>query len=281
MSNSAEIKIIDCPRDAIQGRNSIIPPEKKIAHINNLIKSNFFEYIDFGSFVSAKAVPQMQDTSYVVHGIEKINDTKLLTIIANNKGAVHAKAFDEIDYLGYPFSISETFQKRNTNSTLEDSYISVKTILDTIAGKNHKLVIFISMAFGNPYGDVWNGDLVLKWIDKLKDLGIKRFSIADTTSEATVIGVRSLFKNLYKEFPKLDFSAHLHSRTDQALEKINAAYDGGCRRFEGAMMGFGGCPFAQDELVGNIPTEILLNRFEKGNSIAINKLKISFFDMIS
>jgi hydroxymethylglutaryl-CoA lyase len=281
MSNPAEIKIIDCPRDAIQGRTSIISPEKKIAHINKLIKSNLFEYIDFGSFVSAKAVPQMQDTSYVVHSIEKINNTKLLAIIANNKGAIHAKAFEEIDYLGYPFSISETFQKRNTNSTVEESYQTVKVILDTIAGKNQELVIYISMAFGNPYADVWSEDLVLKWIDKLKDLGIKRFSIADTTSEATAIGVKSLFKKLYKEFPKLDFSTHLHSRTDEALEKINAAYEGGCRRFEGALMGFGGCPFAQDELVGNIPTEMLLNRFEKGNYIDVNKLKISFLEMIS
>lgn len=281
MSNSAEIKIIDCPRDAIQGRTSIIRPEKKIAHINKLIKSNLFEYIDFGSFVSAKAVPQMQDTNYVVKGIEKINNTKLLAIIANSKGAIHAKAFEEIDYLGYPFSISETFQKRNTNSTLEESYQTVKVILDTIADKNQELVIYISMAFGNPYADVWSEDLVLKWIEKLKDLGIKRFSIADTTSEASAIGVKSLFKNLYKEFPKSDFSAHLHSRTDEALEKINAAFEGGCRRFEGALMGVGGCPFAQDELVGNIPTEMLLNRFEKGNFININELKISFLEMIS
>lgn len=281
MSNSAEIKIIDCPRDAIQGRTSIIRPEKKIAHINKLIKSNLFEYIDFGSFVSAKAVPQMQDTNYVAKGIEKINNTKLLAIIANSKGAIYAKAFEEIDYLGYPFSISETFQKRNTNSTLEESYQTVKVILDSIADKNQELVIYISMAFGNPYADVWSEDLVLKWIEKLKDLGIKRFSVADTTSEASAIGVKSLFKNLYKEFPKLDFSAHLHSRTDEALEKINAAFEGGCRRFEGALMGFGGCPFAQDELVGNIPTEMLLNRFEKGNFSNINKLKISFLEMIS
>ena len=281
MSNPIAIKIIDCPRDAIQGRNNIIRPEKKIAHINNLIKSNLFEYIDFGSFVSAQAVPQMQDTNYVVHGIEKINNTKLLAIVANSKGAIHARAFEEIDYLGFPFSISETFQKRNTNSTIDESYQTVKSILDIIGSKSQELVIYISMAFGNPYGNVWSEDLVLKWVEKLKDLGIKRFSIADTTSEATAFGVKSLFKNLYNEFPKLDFSAHLHSRTDQALEKINAAYEGGCRRFEGALMGFGGCPFAQDELVGNIPTEMLLNRFEKGNSFDINKLKISFFEMIS
>lgn len=281
MSNPSEIKIIDCPRDAIQGRTSIIRPEKKIAHINKLIKSNLFEYIDFGSFVSDKAVPQMQDTSYVVHDIEKINNTKLLTVVANTKGALHAKAFEEIDYLGYPFSISETFQKRNTNSSIDKSFNTVEEILSTIASNHQELVIYISMAFGNPYGEAWSEDLVLKWVDKLKYLGIKRFSIADTTSEATVIGVNSLFKNLFKEFPHLDFSAHLHSTTDQALEKINAAYEGGCRRFEGAMMGFGGCPFAQDELVGNIPTEILLNRFYIGTPIDINKLKISFFEMIS
>ncbi|MBD1429166.1 MULTISPECIES: hydroxymethylglutaryl-CoA lyase [Sphingobacterium] len=281
MSNPQEIKIIDCPRDAIQGRKNLIRPEKKIAHINNLIKSNLFEYIDFGSFVSPKAVPQMQDTSYVVHGLEKVNNTKLLSIIANLKGAIQAKSFDEIDYLGYPFSISETFQKRNTNTKIEEAYSTVKDILNTIADSDKELVIYISMAFGNPYGDIWNEELVLQWVDKLKDLGIKRFSIADTTSQATPVMITSLFKKLYKEFSKLDFSVHLHSYANEATEKINAANKGGCTRFEGAIMGFGGCPFAQDEMVGNIPTEILLDRFGKSNPIDINKLKISFFDMIS
>ena len=281
MFKQTEIKIVDCPRDAIQGRKGFIDTEKKITHINNLLKSNLFEYIDFGSFVSFKAVPQMQDTAIVLAGLEKLNNTKLLAIIANLKGAIIAKAYSKIDYLGYPFSISETFQERNANSSIEESYQTVKEILDTIAGNNQELVIYISMAFGNPYGDIWNEDLVLYWVEKLKKLGVKRFSIADTTSQASALAVNLLFKKLYKEFPKLDFSAHLHSRADEALDKVNAAFDGGCTRFEGAMLGYGGCPFAQDELVGNIPTEVLLNRFNKGTTIDINRLKNSFFDMIS
>lgn len=280
MFNPQEIKIIDCPRDAIQGRKELIRPEKKIAHINKLIKSNLFDYIDFGSFVSPKAVPQMEDTGYVIQGIEKVNNTKLLAIVANKKGATNAKKYKEIDYLGYPLSISETFQKRNTNSSIAESFDTVKEILDVVEGKQ-ELVVYISMAFGNPYGDVWNEDLVIKWIDKLKNLGIERFSIADTTSEANAKMVKFIFNNLFKEFPKLDFSAHLHSSPKEALDKINAAYEGGCRRFEGAFLGYGGCPFAKDELVGNIPTEMLLNRFKKSNSIDINRLKISFFEMIS
>lgn len=274
------ISIIDCPRDAIQSRTVLIRPEKKIAHINNLIKSNLFEYIDFGSFVSPKAVPQMEDTGYVVQGIEKVNNTKLLAIIANKKGAVYAKKYAEIDYLGYPFSISETFQKRNTNSSIDESFDTVKSIIDAIAGKQ-ELVVYISMAFGNPYGDAWNEELVLTWIHKIKNLGINRFSIADTTSEATPKLIKSLFKNLYKEFPNLNLSAHLHSNPNETMDKINAAYDGGCRRFEGAFLGYGGCPFAKDELVGNIPTEMLLERFDKSNSMDINRLKISYFEMIS
>ncbi|MCA5005396.1 beta/alpha barrel domain-containing protein [Sphingobacterium bovistauri] len=281
MFNNADIKIVDCPRDAIQGIQNLIPPEKKIAHINNLIRSNLFEYIDFGSFVSPKAVPQMQDTAFVLQGLEKFNNTKLLAIVANNRGAVVASKYPEIDYLGYPFSISEIFQKRNTNSSISDSYNAVKDILDTISVQNQELVVYISMAFGNPYGDAWNEELVFEWVDKLKQLGIKRFSIADTTSEATPALIKSLFKKLNKEFPKLDFSAHLHSRADEALQKINAAYEGGCKRFEGAILGYGGCPFAQDDLVGNISTELLLDRFEKSSTIDINKLKISFYDMIS
>lgn len=281
MYNSPEIKIVDCPRDAIQGIPNLIRSEKKIAHINKLIKSNLFEYIDFGSFVSPKAVPQMQDTSFVIHGLEKINQTKLLAIVANTKGAAQAKDYPEIDFLGYPFSISETFQKRNTNATIEASYSTVKDILDTIASGSQKLVLYISMAFGNPYGDLWNEDLVIQWVYKLKELGIERFSIADTTSEANAKSIKSLFKLLNKEFPTLDFSAHLHSKPYEALEKVNAAVEGGCTRFEGALMGYGGCPFAQDDLVGNIPTELLLDKFGISNAIEINKLKISFYEMIS
>lgn len=280
MYNSPEIKFIECPRDAIQGREKIISTNKKIDYINTLIRSNLFEYIDFGSFVSPKAVPQMKDTNLVLEEIQKVNNTKLLAIIANLKGAQIAKTYDKIDYVGYPFSISETFQKRNTNTSIYDSYSAVKYILDIVA-EHQELVIYISMAFGNPYGDLWDKNLVLDWVNKLKLLGVKRFSIADTTGQAKIKDIKSIYKSLGKEFPKLDFSIHLHSNTDSALEKINAAYDSGCKRFEGAILGYGGCPFAQDELVGNIPTELLLNRFDKAKDIDINNLKFSFFDMIS
>ena len=281
MFNSTDIKIIDCPRDAIQGRSEFISTNKKIAHINNLIKSNLFEYIDFGSFVSPSVVPQMKDTVEVLKGINKINDTKLLAIVPNQKGAIQAKNLVEIDYLGFPFSISETFQLRNTNSTIVDSFQNVKDILDILAGNNQELVIYLSMAFGNPYGDIWNEEIVLNWINKFRDLGIKKISIADTIGISQVSGINSLFKKLKKEFPKLDFSIHLHSKSLDSLDKIQTAYESGCRRFEGAFLGYGGCPFAQDDLIGNIPTEDLLKQFEKSSTIDINKLKISFFDMIS
>lgn len=271
-----EVRIVECPRDAIQGISHVIPTARKISYINTLIASNLFEYIDFGSFVSPKAVPQLHDTLAVLEGIEKINNTKLLAIIANEKGVDIAKNYSKIDYLGYPFSISETFQLRNTNATIEESFVRVQNIVDIISSSSQELVVYISMAFGNPYGDKWHMDLVSHWIDKLSDLGIKRFSIADTTSEATPEQIKALFLILNKEFPNLDFSIHLHSIIESALLKINAAYTAGCRRFEGAFLGFGGCPFAKDDLVGNIPTELLLDRFNITNSREMTKLMDSF-----
>lgn len=275
------ISIIDCPRDAIQGIKDLISSEKKVEYINKLIASNFFEYIDFGSFVSAKAVPQMQDTHLVLDGIEKSNATKLLAIIANTKGTLIASEYQKIDYLGYPFSISETFQQRNTNSSIHNSFQTVQEIQNILSKSNQELVIYISMAFGNPYGDVWNEDIVLNWISKLKDVGIQRFSIADTTGEATAKSVESLYKKVHQEFKTLDLSLHLHSTPDKAFEKINAGFKAGCRRFEGAVLGYGGCPFAQDDLVGNIPTELLLKEFKKGDDVTINRLKIDFYELIS
>lgn len=281
MSKSPKVKIIDCPRDAIQGIETFIPTEKKINHINNLIRSNLFEYIDFGSFVSSKAVPQMQDTDSVIQVIEKVNNTKLLAIIANLKGAEIANKYRKLDYLGYPFSISETFQQRNTNASVEKSYETVQDILALLGDSNQELVVYISMAFGNPYGDAWDEEQVLKWLFKLQNLGIKRFSIADTTGEASAKLVNNLFKLINYEFPDLNLSIHLHSRQEDALEKIDAAYEAGCTRFEGAILGYGGCPFAQDDLLGNISTELLLDKFGIGKDIDINKLKISFFDTIT
>lgn len=211
----------------------------------------------------------MQDTAQVLENIENKNETKLLAIIANEKGAEIAQAYDKIDFLGYPFSISETFQQRNANSTVAQSYQRVEHIKNIIASGKQELIVYISMAFGNPYSDLWNTDLVLEWIEKLSELGISRFSIADTTSEASPERVKILFTLLKHTFPELEYSIHLHSRAENAMLKIEAAHEAGCRIFEGAIMGYGGCPFAQDDLVGNIPMEMLLHRFKnpKGNKI--------------
>lgn len=275
------VNIVECPRDAIQGIKHFISTENKITYINKLLDSNLFEYIDFGSFVSPKVVSQMKDSREVLDGLIKSNSTKLLAIVANEKGAEIANKFEKIDYLGYPFSISETFQRRNGNSSINESYARVQDIIKLIASSNQELVIYISMAFGNPYGDIWNESVVFDWVEKLSVLGIKRFSIADTTGEARVEQIRSLFVELGIRFPNLDFSMHLHSRIESALLKVNAAFDAGCRRFEGAFLGYGGCPFAQDDLVGNVPTELLLDKFSISNTQTIQKLMDSFQTMIA
>ncbi len=281
MFHKETIQLIECPRDAIQGIKSFIPTAKKITYINQLMESNVFDCIDFGSFVSPKAVPQMQDTVQVLEGLEKKNDTKLLAIIANERGAEIVKPLPNIDFLGYPFSISETFQQRNANSTVEQSFQRIEHIKNIMVGGRQELVVYISMAFGNPYNDPWNTDLVLNWIEKLSALGISRFSIADTTSEATPESIKMLFTLIKHTFPKLEFSIHLHSRAENALLKIEAAYEAGCRIFEGAIMGYGGCPFAQDDLVGNIPMEMLLHRFKKLNENEMQALLAGFQELIA
>lgn len=222
----------------------------------------------------------MQDTAEVLEGIEKNNKTKLLAIIANEKGAETAKLLDKIDFLGYPFSISETFQQRNANSTIAESFQRVKNIQNGLVSGKQELVVYISMAFGNPYGDPWDTDLVLEWMEKLFGLGISRFSIADTTSEASSEDIKMLFTLIKHTFPNLDLSLHLHSRPENALLKIEAGYEAGCRVFEGAIMGYGGCPFAQDDLVGNIPTEMLLRRFMNVDEDKIQRLLGGFQEMI-
>lgn len=264
MSNSSEIKLIECPRDAIQGIGDFISTEKKITYINQLLASGLFEYIDFGSFVSPKAVPQLKDTIEVLEGLDK-GKAKLLAIVANERGAQVASGLDRIDYLGYPFSISETFQQRNANSSVYESLERVKRICDLMQSNKQELVVYISMAFGNPYGDLWHEDLVIEWMDRLSNLGVNRFSIADTTSEASVDAVASLYRQVAMQFPNAELSLHLHARIEEALLKVEAGYNAGCRRFEGALLGYGGCPFAKDDLVGNIPMELLLDRFKKGN----------------
>lgn len=281
MSNKERIQLIESPRDAIQGIKHFIYTDKKINYINQLIDSNLFYCIDFGSFVSPKAVPQLQDTIQVLEGLEKNNDTKILAIIANEKGAEIAKPLDKIDFLGYPFSISETFQQRNVNSTIAQSYQRIEHIKNIMASGKQELVVYISMAFGNPYSDLWNTDLVLEWIEKLSALGISRFSIADTTSEASPESIKMLFTLIKHTFPRSEFSIHLHSRAENALLKIEAAHEAGCRIFEGAVMGYGGCPFAQDKLVGNIPMEMLIHRFRNPNEDKIQDLLSGFQKLIA
>ncbi len=275
------MKLIECPRDAIQGIKHFIPTEKKIKYINLLLESNLFDTIDFGSFVSPKAIPQMADTAEVVRGLNlSQTKTKLLAIIANERGAMEACQFEQISYLGYPFSISETFQRRNTNATIAESLERVKAIQEITEKANKKLVIYISMGFGNPYGDEWNAEIAIKWVDELQKLGIKIFSLSDTVGVATPESITYLFENLIPKYPNLEFGAHLHTTYDTWQEKVDAAYNAGCRRFDGAFLGYGGCPMAADELVGNMPMENLLLLPAKGE-YNIEHLKTAFQELIS
>jgi hydroxymethylglutaryl-CoA lyase len=275
-----EIILVDCPRDAIQGISFPISAQKKADHINKLLESGVFDWIDFGSFVSVKAVPQMSDTAEVLSLLDfSKKKTKLLAIVVNEKGAETASLFPEISYLGYPFSISESFQKRNTNAGIEESFSRLKNITEIAKSTDKELVVYISMAFGNPYGDSWSEELVIEWIGKIKALGIKEFSLADTTAEAEISDISTLFKKCIHEFPELRIGSHFHSKKEDSLLKIKAAYAAGCKKFDGALMGYGGCPFAKDDLVGNIPSEDLLDFFDRKTDILT--LKSSFIQLIS
>jgi hydroxymethylglutaryl-CoA lyase len=258
-----KLKIVECPRDAMQGIIEFIPTEKKINYINQLLKCGF-DTLDFGSFVSPKAIPQLKDTVEVLDQLDlSSTDTNLLAIIANERGAEDAVQFDEIDFLGFPFSVSETFQQRNTNSSIEESWKRLE-IIQNLAFKNNKdLVVYLSMGFGNPYGDAWNSDIVIKWSERLyNELGIKILALSDTIGCATPTLVSSLFKDLIPELTNVEFGAHLHTVPENAKELIEAAYNSGCRRFDGAIKGFGGCPMATNDLTGNMPTEAMLHWFQ-------------------
>ncbi len=256
------MKIIECPRDAMQGIKNFIPTELKIEYINQLLKCGF-DTIDFGSFVSPKAIPQMKDTANVLEGIEE-SKTKLLAIIANERGANDAVQFERIDYLGYPFSVSEEFQKRNTNSTIEESFLKLEKI-KSISDKNNKvLVVYLSMGFGNPYGEKWHPDLVTMWSEKLYNrLGIKIIAVSDTIGCAVPESVSNLFQTIIPELPEVEIGAHLHVLREKAKNIIDAAYSSGCRRFDGAIKGYGGCPMAKDDLTGNMPTEMILQYLQE------------------
>lgn len=262
---SQHIKLIECPRDAMQGWPHFIPTQKKIEYINALLKVGF-DTIDFGSFVSPKAIPQMADTSEVVRNLELgIGNTKLLAIIANERGAKDAVVFDEIAYLGFPFSVSETFQKRNTNSTITESLGRVEEIQNLCIKNKKELVIYISMGFGNPYGDEYNEDIVFNWVNKIVGMDIKIISLADTVGLATKDQVYRITKYLVDSLPQTEIGVHLHSTPANWKEKVDAALQAGCKRFDGALKGIGGCPMADDELVGNMDTELMIPYFEKKN----------------
>lgn len=261
--SQSELKIIECPRDAMQGIQGFIPTETKIDYLNQLLKVGFHT-LDFGSFVSPKAIPQLKDTAEVLArlDLESIK-TKLLAIIANERGAKDAVQHEEIAYLGYPFSISETFQQRNTNASIEESLDRVARIQDLALKNNKDLVIYISMGFGNPYGDPYHEDIVADWLRKLKAMDIGIFALSDTIGVSEPDIISRLFSTLIPEYPDLEIGAHLHTTPDTWKEKIEAAYNSGCRRFDGAIAGYGGCPMAADDLTGNMPTEKMIDYFNE------------------
>ncbi|KJJ37568.1 hydroxymethylglutaryl-CoA lyase [Aequorivita vladivostokensis] len=256
-----QVKIIECPRDAMQGIKTWIPTEQKVKYIQSLLRCGF-DTIDFGSFVSPKAIPQMQDTAEVLSKLDlSTTKSKLLAIIANLRGAEDAVKHPEIDYLGYPFSISENFQMRNTHKTIAESLVILQEILNLAYKNNKEVVAYLSMGFGNPYGDPWNVDIVGEWTEKLSTMGVRILSLSDTVGSSTPDIISYLFANLIPKYPHIEFGAHLHTTPQAWHEKIDAAYKSGCRRFDGAIQGFGGCPMAKDELTGNMPTEKMLSYF--------------------
>jgi len=270
--NTDKIKLIECPRDAMQGWKNFIPTEKKIQYINSLLQVGF-DTIDFGSFVSAKAIPQMGDTKEVVGSLLPIaigtagSKTKLLAIVANIRGAEEASVYDQISYLGFPFSVSETFQQRNTNSSIDESLKRVEEIQNICLKTRKQLVIYISMGFGNPYGDPYSEEIVFNWVNKMGELGIKTISLADTVGVAKPEQVFSMTKYLVDSLSEVEIGVHLHSTPGNWKQKLEAAVNAGCKRFDGALKGIGGCPMANDELVGNMNTEWMIGYFKERNLV--------------
>lgn len=258
---SEKVKIIECPRDAMQGIKPFIPTEEKVRYLQSLMGCGF-DTIDFGSFVSPKAIPQMMDTAEVLAQLDLSETTsKLLAIVANIRGANDAVLHDEIDYLGFPFSISENFQMRNTHKTIEQSVQTLQEIINIAETTGKEVVTYISMGFGNPYGDPWNVEIVGEWTEKLAAMGARILSLSDTVGTSTPDVIDYLFSNLIPKYPEIEFGAHLHTTPTKWYEKVDAAFNAGCRRFDGAVQGFGGCPMAKDELTGNMPTEKILSYF--------------------
>lgn len=257
-----KVKIIECPRDAMQGIHDFIPTDKKISHLIKLLKVGF-DTIDSGSFVSPKIIPQMADTAELMEAVKNIqHSSKLSVIIASEGGAERALKHSNVDLLGFPFSLSEQFQEDNTHKSIEQSFESIKNILKIIEGSDKELLVYFSMAFGNPYGDRWSVDLVKDWAVRFADIGVTRINLSDTTSMAHPEDVEELFKTLIPKYPEIEFGAHFHSEYHQWFPKVDAAYRNGCRRFDGAIKGFGGCPMAKNDLVGNTATEKLITYSE-------------------
>lgn len=267
----SEVKIIECPRDAMQGIKPFIPTTKKAGYIQQLLACDF-DTVDFGSFVSPKAIPQMQDTADVLSRLDlSKTKSKLLAIVANLRGAKDACQHPEINYLGYPFSISENFQMRNTHKTISESVDILKSIIEVADQHNKEVVAYLSMGFGNPYGDPWDADIVSYWTDQLVELGIRIISLSDTIGSSKPDDIKYIFSSLIPKYPHVEFGAHLHTTPDRWLEKVDAAWHSGCKRFDGAIKGYGGCPMAKDELTGNMPTEKIADYFFKLNKIKIDK----------
>lgn len=270
-----QVKIIECPRDAMQGIKAFIPTEKKVAYIQSLLRVGF-DTIDFGSFVSPKAIPQMQDTAEVLSKLDlSATQSKLLAIIANTQGAEMASQHKEIRYLGYPFSISENFQMRNTHKTIAESIVTLQEILNIADRTNKEVVAYLSMGFGNPYGDPWNVEIVGEWTERLAGMGVTILSLSDTVGSSTPEVIDYLFSNLIPKYPNIEFGAHLHTTPERWFEKVDAAYKAGCMRFDGAIQGFGGCPMAKDDLTGNMPTEKMLSYFT-AEKVVSNLNSLSF-----
>lgn len=272
-----KVRLTECPRDAMQGIKDWIPTDKKIKYINSLLEVGF-DVIDFGSFVSPKAIPQMRDTAEVLAGLNLGNSqSELLAIVANLRGAQDACSFPEIDYLGYPFSISEEFQMRNTNTSIDGSLSRVEDIVNISLKHKKEVVIYISMAFGNPYGEHWHPDIAIKWSEKLnQELGIKHIALSDTIGVSNKENIDFLFTEVLKEIKDVNFGAHLHTTPDTWHEKIESAFLAGCNRFDGALKGYGGCPMAKDELTGNMPTENIIGFLnEESQNLRINELELN------
>lgn len=271
-----KIKLIECPRDAMQGIKTFIPTDTKVQYIQAILRCGF-DTIDFGSFVSPKAIPQMADTAEVLSKLDLSTTTsKLLAIVANTRGAQDAAAHPEINYLGYPFSISENFQMRNTHKTIAESVKTLQEILDIADSSGKEVVAYLSMGFGNPYGDPWNVEIVGDWTEKLAAMGVKILSLSDTIGSSSPEIIKYLFSNLIPKYPEVEFGAHLHTTPSKWHEKVDAAYKAGCRRFDGAIQGFGGCPMAKDELTGNMPSEKMLSYFNSKK--ADSNIKMTSFE---